>query len=72
MTSHSLLKRENVELLMTDTDSLMLEIKTKDLWGDIDKLNMYFGNWIEQEAMSRMEILGSLRVRLVKTQSLSS
>ena len=42
-------KRENVELLMTDTDSLMLEIKMKDLWGDIDKLNMYFGNWIEQE-----------------------
>ena len=34
---------------MTDTDSLMLEIKTKDLWGDIDKLNAYFGNWVEQE-----------------------
>ena len=34
---------------MTDTDSLMLEIKTKDLWGDINKLNAYFGNWIEEE-----------------------
>ena len=37
-------KRENVELLMTNTDSLMLEIKTKDLWGDIDKLNAYNGD----------------------------
>ena len=52
-------KRENVELLMTDTDSLMLEIKMRDLWGDIGKLNAYFGNWIEQEAMSRMVRLGS-------------
>ena len=44
--------RDRVELLMTDTDSLMLEIKTRDLWGDIDKLNAYNGDWIEQEAMS--------------------
>ena len=29
------LGRENVELLMTDTDSLMLEIKMKDLWGTL-------------------------------------
>ena len=42
-------KRENVELLMTDTDSFMLEIKTKDLWGDIDKLNFYYDGWIEEE-----------------------
>ena len=51
-------KRENVELLMTDTDSLMLEIKTKDLWGDINKLNMYFGNWIEQEGDERNGEIG--------------
>ena len=35
---------DNVELLMTDTDSLMLEIKTKDLWGDITKINFYNGD----------------------------
>ena len=33
---------------MTDMDSLMLEIKTKDLWGDIDKLNLYNGDWKEE------------------------
>ena len=33
-----------VELLMTDTDSLMLEIKMNALWGDIDKLNFYNGD----------------------------
>ena len=33
---------------MTDTDSLMLKIKTKDLWGDIAKLNTYNGDWIEE------------------------
>ena len=43
---------------MTDTDSLMLEIKTKDLWGDIDKLNLYFDNWIEQEGNERNGEIG--------------
>ena len=44
---------DNVELLMTDTDSLMLEIKTKDLWGDINKINFYNGDWIEEEGNKR-------------------
>ena len=52
-------KRENVELLMTDTDSLMLEIKTRDLLGDINKLNAYNGDWIEQEGNERN---GEIRV----------
>ena len=39
---------ENVELLMTDTDSLMLEIKTDGLWRDIHFLNLGYGNWIEE------------------------
>ena len=45
--------RDNVELLMTDTDSLMLEIKMKDLWGDIAKINFYNGDWIEEEGNKR-------------------
>ena len=36
----------------------MLEIKTKNLWGDIDKLNLYFGNWIEQEGNERNGEIG--------------
>ena len=38
---------------MTDTDSLMLEIKTRDLWEDIGKLNAYNGDWIEEEGNER-------------------
>ena len=47
-----------MELLMTDTDSLMLEIKPKDLWGDITKINFYNGNWIEQEGNERNGEIG--------------
>ena len=38
---------------MTNTDSLMFKVKTKDIWGDIDKLNFYNGDWIEQEGNER-------------------
>ena len=44
MTSDSILGARQGGTLTTDTDSLMLEIKTKDLWGDIDKLNAYNGD----------------------------
>ena len=50
--------RDRVELLMTDMDSLMLEIKTRDLWGDIDKLNFLNGDWIEQEGNPRNGKIG--------------
>ena len=63
--------RDRVELLMTDTDSLMLEIKTRDLWRDIDKLNFYNGDWIEEEGNERMERLESSNQKQEKTQSLS-
>ena len=43
---------------MTDTDSLMLEIKTKDLWGDIAKINFYNGDWIEEEGNKRNREIG--------------
>ena len=31
--------RDRVQLLMTDTDSLMLKVKTKDIWADIKAFN---------------------------------
>ena len=65
-------KRENVELLMTDTNSLMLEIKTKDLWEDIDKLNFYYGDWIEEEGNERNGEIGVFKSETGKTPSLSS
>ena len=43
---------------MTDTDSLMLEIKMKDLWRDIAKLNAYNGDWIEEEGNERNREIG--------------
>ena len=43
---------------MTDTDSLMLEIKIQDLWGDIDKINFYNGDWIKQEGNERNSEIG--------------
>ena len=49
---------ENVELLMTDTDSLMLEIKTDDLWRDIHFLNLEYGDWIEEMGNPRNGEIG--------------
>ena len=34
---------------MTGIDSLALEIKIKDLWGDITHLNAIYSGWIEEE-----------------------
>ena len=62
---------DNIELLMTDMDSLMLEIKMRDLWGDIDKLNLYFGNWIKRKATQGMGRLECSSQKQEKTQSLS-
>ena len=31
--------RDRVQLLMTDTDPLMLKVKTKDIWADIKAFN---------------------------------
>ena len=58
--------RDNVELLMTDTDSLMLEIKTKDLWGDITKINFYNGDWIEEEGNERNGEIGVFKSKTGK------
>ena len=58
--------RDNVELLMTDTDSLMLEIKTKDLWGDIAKINFYNGDWIEEEGNERNGEIGVFKSKTSK------
>ena len=49
---------DNVELLMTDMDSLMLEIKTDDLWRDIHFLNLEYGDWIEEMGNPRNGEIG--------------
>ena len=38
---------------MTDTDSLMLKVKTKDIWADIKAFNREHENWIEDEGNPR-------------------
>ena len=45
-------------LLMTDTDSLMLKVKTKDIWADIKAFNRGHENWIEDEGNPRNGQLG--------------
>ena len=43
---------------MTDTDSLMLKVKTKDIWADIKAFNREHENWIEDEGNPRNGQLG--------------
>ena len=50
--------RDRVQLLMTDTDSLMLKVKTKDIWADIKAFNREHENWIEDEGNPRNGQLG--------------
>ena len=50
--------RDRVQLLMTDTDSLMLKVKTKDIWADIKAFNSEHENWIEDEGNPRNGQLG--------------
>lgn len=50
--------RENVKLLMTDTDSLMLEIKTDDFWKDVEVFNRANNGWIQAEGNPRNNQLG--------------
>lgn len=40
--------RNNVQLLFTDTDSLMIGITTTDLWGDVHRFNQVHNNLIEE------------------------
>ena len=57
---------------MTNTDSLMFKVKTKDIWGDITKLNFYNDDWIEQEGNEWNGEIGVFKSETGKTQSLSS
>ena len=41
--------RDNVKLLMTDTDSLMLEIKMDDFWKDVEVFNKKNNGWIQAD-----------------------
>ena len=43
---------------MTDTDSLMLKIKTRDIWADIRAFNSAHENWIEDDHNPRNGQLG--------------
>lgn len=49
---------KNVKLLMTDTDSLMLEIKTDDFWKDVEVFNKANNGWIQAEGNPRNGQLG--------------
>ena len=52
--------RDRVQLLMmTDTDSLILKVKTtKDIWADIKAFNREHEKWIEDEGNPRNGQLG--------------
>ena len=43
---------------MTDTDRLMLEIKTDDFWKDVEQFNQKNNGWIQAEGNSRNGQLG--------------
>ena len=59
MWCHTHWGRDRVQLLMTDTDSLMLKVKkTKDIWADIKAFNREHENWIEDEGNPRNGQLG--------------
>ena len=56
MWCHTHWRRDRVQLLMTDTDSLMLKVKkTKDIWADIKAFNREHENWIEDEGTQGMD-----------------
>ena len=53
MWCHTHWGRDRVQLLMTDTDSFMLKVKTKDIWADIKAFNREHEKWIEDEGNLR-------------------
>ena len=63
------LGRDRVQLLMTDTDSLMLKVKTKDIWADIKAFNREHENWIEDEGNPRNGQLGVFKSETGKART---
>ena len=50
--------RDRVQQLMTDTDSLMLKVKTKDIWADTKAFNREHEDWIEDEGNPKKWTIG--------------
>ena len=48
----------NVKLLMMDTDSLMLEIKSDNFWKDVEAFNKKNNDWIQADGNSHNGQLG--------------
>ena len=70
MWCHTHWGRDRVQLLMTDTDSLMLKAKkTKDICADIKAFNREHENWIEDEGNPRNGQLGVFKSETGKIPS---
>ena len=69
MWCHTHWGRDRVQLLMTDADSLMLKVKTKDIWADIKAFNREHENWIEDEGNPRNGQLGVFKSETGKDPS---